>query len=202
MNIDRRSQPVEDQGNVEQTIKTFVRMVDAYERPADDDTVQAVQRAIESVLTRYVSISAIEAALSRYKAARDAILQEDIPAFLRENHLSSIKMMDGSSIAIETHYSTSQKDKDLLAAWLEENGYDSIIKTTLAFGKGEFTPEIEAALIEHGASYSKDSNVHGQTLKATIKKHLEEGGDMPPEAAVEVKKFDMAVIKRPKKEGF
>lgn len=138
-------------------------------------------------------------------AEADRIVKTDIPCLLAEYGLAEATMLDGTTVSKATFYETSQanKDKNVLSNWLELNGYGSIIKDTLALDKGEFDPELESFLNEHGYSYKRDSNVNGQTLKKTIKDHILAGGSLPPEEGVKVSIFECAVVKSPKEsKGF
>lgn len=149
------------------------------------------------------SIPVLEELLSIAKSMKQEILTNDIPCLLAEYGLKTCETLDGTKIGIETFYETSQADKDkaLLATWLSENGYSHIIKDTLALDKGSFDDRLRAFLAENGYSYSVDSAVNGATLKKTIKELIEAGHDRPPEQAVKVTMFNMAVVKPPKKEG-
>jgi len=175
-----------------------------------EDEPPEVGKAASSIIQNaffrdYFNIPTLEAILSEAKRQRDEILATDIPCLLGEYGMASCTMLDGTTIGIDTFYETSQKDKDreALISWLEEHGYGSIVKDTLALDKGAFDEKLSAFLASGGYSYSRDSNVNGQTLKKTIKDHLLAGGEMPPEDALEVKQYNRAVVKAPKKQkGF
>lgn len=129
------------------------------------------------------------------QADYDRIMQEDIPAVLHENGLLSAPLADGRTITVEQVMTCSQQDKAALAAWLAGQGYDSIIKTELDFGKGVDISEVESLIGKLGIEYTKENTVHPMTLKKVIKEHLEAGGVYPPEEAVRVSIFERAKIK-------
>ncbi len=143
-------------------------------------------------------IEGLEEIVKQRKDDRDRILQDDIPAVLHENGLASAPLADGRTVIIEQVLSCSQKDTVMLGWWLEENGYDSVIKTTLEFPKGSDTSEAESVLKASGVDYTKQTSVHPMTLKKVIRDHLDAGGTYPPEEAVVVNVFERSKIKEAK----
>ena len=153
----------------------------------------------------FFSIPMLEDLLSEAKRVKEDILCTDIPCLLAEYGIAKATLDDGTVVSKDLFYEVSQagKDKQLLARWLIENGYKSTIKDTLSFDKGEFQDEILSLLREKGYSFSHDSGIHPQTLRKTIKEHMEAGLVPPPEDACKVNIFERGVVKAPKdKDGF
>jgi len=148
------------------------------------------------------SIPILEELLAAAKRERDKILNDDIVCLLAEYGMNSCEMLDGTSVGTEVVYETSQKDKDaeLLASWLESQGYGGVIKDTVALAKGEYDEELEHFLTENGYTFTRDSSVNGMTLKKTLKDHLLAGKEPPPEEAVSLKMFTRGVVKPAKKD--
>jgi hypothetical protein len=143
-------------------------------------------------------IAEFEAIVKERKEFRDKILEDDIPAVLHENGLSSAPLADGRVVSIDNIVNVSQLDKEKLRTWLEFNGYDSVIKTEFQFPKGSDTSYFELMLRDEGMDYTKDIIIHPMTLKALMKEHLGAGGDYPPESAAKVSVFERAKIKEAK----
>jgi hypothetical protein len=141
----------------------------------------------------------LEDIVSQRKADLGQIMKEDIPAVLHENGLASAPLADGRTVVIDQIVNVSQKDKEALRRWLTENRYDSCIKTEFSFGKGTNTDEIEDLCRTTGIEFSKETSVHGMTLKALMKQHLADGGLPPPEEAAIVNVFEQAKVKEAKK---
>jgi len=140
-------------------------------------------------------IASLEEDIKKLKDERDRILQDDIPTYLHEEGLSFAPLSDGRTVTIEQVINVSQKDKNLLWEWLEEYGYDSIIKTEYIFPKGSDTTEFDEFLEESGIDYEKEPVIHPMTLKATIQEHIDSGGILPPLEAANVSIFERAKIK-------
>jgi hypothetical protein len=148
----------------------------------------------------FFSIPMLEEILSAAKAEKEDILTNDVISLLAEYGITEATMLDGTVVGKDVFYEVSQsgKDKELLASWLTANGYGSTIKDTLSFDKGSFKDEIVTMLQAKGYSFSRDSSVHPQTLKKTIKDHVLSGGQLPPEEACRVSIFERGVVKPPK----
>lgn len=162
---------------------------------------QDVERALEQMTLcfgNYPSIDLFEKIAKHYKAKRQQIVQTDIPCVLAEYGIQRATTDDGIEVSLETVYETKQRDKAVLAAWLESIGASDIIKDTFAFEKGEADLELLEFLGAHGYAFSRDSNVNGMSLKKVIRDHIEAGDGRPPADAVELSVFDQAKIKYPK----
>lgn len=161
------------------------------------------------------SIPMLETLLSMARRAKEDILMTDIPTLLAEYGLKKATLEDGTEVYNEKILEVSVKDldKDLLIKWIIEEGYESTIKDTLSFGKGSYDEMLEEFLNKNGYSYERDSGIHPQTLKKTIKEHLELGETLtkeekaernwsfPPAEAVRVEIKERAAVKPPKEGG-
>ena len=140
-------------------------------------------------------IADLENLLSDRKHDLAHILEEDIPAVLHENGLLSAPLDDGRTIIIDQMVSVSQQSKPALTAWLESEGYGSVIKTTFEFPKGSDVSMVEELLKEEGTDYTKDISVHPQTLKKVIRDHIIGGGMLPGDNVMKVSIYERARIK-------
>jgi hypothetical protein len=148
-----------------------------------------------SILGETTSIPVLEAVLKHYKEQEKAILTGDLLEWMRENDLEKFENED-VRVDINTYVSAKVEDPDSAFRWLEENQYGDLIKDTLDFPKGEFTPEAEHLLSELGVSYSKKSGIHPQSLKKIISDRLKAGEDIPTEdAGIKVNFYDECRVK-------
>lgn len=180
-------------------LENAVKKVKAFDAPFDKDNPDN-QPEIESItlsLGKIISLAKLEAVLAYYQKQRDTLVNGFIPKLMEEEGLSEIKMADGTKVKVEVSWNTSTKDcdKSLLAEWLEENGLGDLIKDSLEFGKGQINESVVAELRERGLEFSRKSDVNATSLKAALKKHMEAGGDLPPDEAVHVSIFNRAVVK-------
>lgn len=146
------------------------------------------------------SLASVKELASIYQGELDRIYNDEIPAILHEHGLLAAPLEDGRTVTLEQVCNVSQGDKAALGVWLTDNGYDSVIKTSLEFPKGSDTTEIEDVLARSGMDYTKETFVHPMTLKKVMKDHIQEGGEYPPEEAAKVTIFERSRVKGGKKE--
>jgi len=110
-----------------------------------------------------------------------------LPNAMQEAGFSEFTLDSGEGIEIkrDIHASISEERFPIAKAWLQENGYDGIIKhvVSLSFGKGENDAAEKAvtALVAEGFTPSDKESIHHSTLKATMKELLGNGVDVPME---------------------
>ena len=192
--------------NVSQQLKLLVDRYSKFMAPALGDEFDAFFTDVVKFVGPYPSIEALEKVVSYFKRKAESIVRTDIPCVLHEYGLSEAKIEDGSEegikVSIETYYETKQGDKGVLVPWLESKGLGEIVKDSLQFSRGDFTPELEGYLKEKGYSYTRDSTINGQTLKKHIKDYLNAGGEPPPKEAMSIDIFQAARIVFPKERTF
>lgn len=153
-------------------------------------------------VARYdMDIAAADAILSELKAKREKILTDDIPSLLHEYGFSSATLDDGTYVEIDTVYTPKILDMEEFAQWLREHESEAIIKEEMLFEKGEVDDSLLIYLQRGGYKYRRDIGVHPQTLKAFVRRHIEEGGEaLPPSLSLSV--FERASIKPPRETKF
>lgn len=180
--------------NFKESIEQYTKTLALYDRGVEDGELDAARQ----YFGRYPSIAILERLLSEYKAARDKIETDDIPALFAEYGFRNAELDDGTRISMSTYYTVKQGDKIALVKWLSDHGMDSIVKDSLDFPKGTLDAALLETLKEGGYDYTRESTIHPQTLKAAIKRHLEDGGERPPESAAIIDIFERAKIERKK----
>lgn len=184
--------------DVKSQINFLVSQLDAFEDETLTDSDEQKLAKVRAILGATPKLALLEALHEQYKTYYNAIYRNDLPLALAEAGLTSAVTDEGVEVSTITSYTTKTNNKDRVAAWLDANGYGAIIKDTLLLEKGALTPEIENALADAGLSYVRDSAINGSQLKATIKNHVEHGGELPPKDAISVEIYTEAKIKRPK----
>lgn len=141
--------------------------------------------------------------LAELQAKYDKIMRDQIPTIMEELGMAEFKLTDGSVVSWKEDFRCGLTDerKPVAFAWLEEKGFDGIIKTKVLseFGKGEMerAKEAQAALEKAGFGASLDRSVHPMTLKSFVKEQLEEGNSALPMETFGVFPFKQAKIKLP-----
>jgi hypothetical protein len=110
-----------------------------------------------------------------------------IPDLFEELGLKKISLSNGRTVEIKSSYvgSITEDRKPQCFEWLENKGYDSIIKHDVIskFKKGETAEHdnLVKVLMDLGVTFEDKKYVHPQTLKSFIKEQLESGADFPQE---------------------
>jgi hypothetical protein len=148
----------------------------------DLTTVAGMARAIRD---KERVVSELEQKLKDEKKALLKMTDEDLPTMLAEIGLSSMKLDDGSEVTVKQTYGASILVDNRPAAyeWLRENGYDDIIKNTVAcqFGRGEDdkASAFKAFAEKEGFFAEQKTEIHPQTLRAFVKERVESGEEFP-----------------------
>jgi hypothetical protein len=148
----------------------------------DLTTVAGMARAIRD---KERVVSELEQKLKDEKKALLKMTDEDLPTMLAEIGLSSMKLDDGSEVTVKQTYGASILVDNRPAAyeWLRENGYDDIIKNTVAcqFGRGEDdkASAFKAFAEKEGFFAEQKTEIHPQTLRAFVKERVERGEEFP-----------------------
>lgn len=172
-------------------MKDLLERVREFRREATEGEVAQ----LIAILGETTSIPVLEEALAHYKREEKAILTGDLLEWMRENDLERFENED-VKVDISTYVSAKVDDADSAFRWLEANQYGDLIKDTLDFPKGEFTPEAEHLLSELGVSYSKKSGIHPQSLKKIMSDRLKAGETLPSEdSGIKINFYDECRVK-------
>ena len=151
------------------------------------DGLKSVADTATKIRDKENLIAELEEKLSAEKKALLKLTDEDLPGMFLELGLNKLELEDGSTVEVKQTYGASIKVDNRPAAydWLRDNGYDDIIKNTVAcaFGRGE--DEVAKRFAEFASQQGFDAqtktDVHPQTLRAFIKERVEAGDEFPME---------------------
>ena len=111
------------------------------------------------------------------------VQENKIPALMTEMDITELKLGDRSKVQLEDYLSCKATSEGL--QWLEQNDHASIIKDTVTveFDKGEHdqATRLFEQLQKKNLPVSETIGVHPSTLKATLKKLIKSGVDVPHE---------------------
>ena len=168
------------EADFEEKLATSVEKLDQ----GDLTTVAGMARAIRD---KEAEVNELEQKLKNEKRALMKLTDEDLPTMLAEIGLTSMKLDDGSEVSIKPQYGANILVDNRPAAyeWLRENGYDDIIKNTVActFGRGEDdkASAFKAFAEKEGFFAEQNTGIHHTTLRAFVKERIENGDDFPME---------------------
>lgn len=144
--------------------------------PASEESI----KNLTEYLGEYYSIPILEALVKHYKEVEKQILAVDLLEWMQENDLTQFEN-EQVKVTIATYVNAKIDDAEKAFSWLEKNEYGDLIKDSLDFAKGELTKDIEAMLDDAGASYSKKSGIHPQSLKKIMRDRFFAGEVLPDE---------------------
>jgi hypothetical protein len=168
------------EADFEEKLATSVEKLDQ----GDLTTVAGMARAIRD---KEAEVNELEQKLKNEKRALMKLTDEDLPTMLAEIGLTSMKLDDGSEVSIKPQYGANILVDNRPAAyeWLRENGYDDIIKNTVActFGRGEDdkASAFKSFAEKEGYFAEQNTGIHHTTLRAFVKERIENGDDFPME---------------------
>lgn len=119
---------------------------------------------------------------------RARYFREDvIPEFMFSLGISEVKLNNGQTIGIKTNYfgNISKEREQAAFKWLKENGFASLVETTvgMSFGAGDEDKVDHAILMnflnDKEIEHVEKESVHAQTLKAFIRQEMEAGHSFP-----------------------
>lgn len=111
--------------------------------------------------------------------------ENEIPNLMQQAGISSLKLIDGSSVSFKPEYYAKipVSKTDEAFDWLSSNGYGDLIKNqvSLTFGKSE--DNVANSLVEDlkskGHNVSQKKKVEPMTLKAFVREQIQNGQKLP-----------------------
>lgn len=164
----------------EKTVATSVEKL-------DQQGLTSVAALARTIRDKEAQIEYLESQLKEEKKALLKLTDEDMPAMLAEIGLTSFVLDDGSTVEVKQTYGASilVQNRPQAYEWLRDNGYDDIIKNTVAcqFGRGEddLASSFSAFAQQQGFTPEQKTEVHPQTLRAFVKERCEAGDEFPME---------------------
>ena len=150
--------------------------------------LERVNALVQVFREQNARVDELEKALKAAKEAARRIETEDLPELMREvcPGINLVRLDDGDTVELteDIQCGISEERKARAHAWLIENGFGGLIKTSVsaAFGKEERDKAVDAAdklskIID--APVELDESVHSGTLKSFLKEQLEAGKKIP-----------------------
>ena len=155
--------------------------------PKQVESVNAEEltEALEQFKYIGAQVLAVEIKLKELKAQEKYHSEFVIPEIMEKMGLSTLKLKDGSELAVKKVHSAKIKaDKKAEAIqWLRDNGLGDIVKNNIsvAFGQGEENKAMAYATLakESGYEPSQSEKVEPQTLRVTMEDWKNKGNEVP-----------------------
>lgn len=154
-------------------------------RLPSDDELKTVGELANEQLRLEKSLAEQELLLKELKEQLTQVREFSLPAALEAFGMTSVTLRDGSKINIkqDVYAGITEENREAAFEWLEATDNDGLIKNEvkLPFGKGQDAEasKLTELLSSQGYSFINSRTVHPQTLKAFIRKQLEDGLPVP-----------------------
>ena len=130
-------------------------------------------------------ITRCEENIKELRSQERLLSENEIPNLMQQAGITSLKLMDGSSVSFKPEYYAKIPVSKTNEAfdWLSFNGFGDLIKNqvSLTFGKSE--DNVANSLVEDlkskGHNVSQKKKVEPQTLKAFVKEAIQNGQNVP-----------------------
>lgn len=167
--------------------------MDEYGAYKDDqlgnNAMERLQGLAEQQAAAVLRVETITQELKEAKANLQSIAEVELPDLMDELGIAEFKTSAGYDIKVTENIrgSIPKKTEADAFAWLDENGYEKLIKRQfqIEFGKNEeeWAGKFEEELTKHDRPLhiKKKRTIHPQTLWAFVSSELKEGTEIPME---------------------
>lgn len=147
-----------------------------------------IAEAADALRKAKQACAAAEQEMETHKATIRDLRERVLPALLDEGQVQMVALQDAQGTTVErgqeVYASISRERAPAACAWLDANGYGSLIKSEVVVeaprGDRATATRAMAALRTAGVQFEERSGVHAQTLKAFVRESLEAGRTLPP----------------------
>lgn len=152
--------------------------------PANEGLAQLSQLATDLYLAEVRAAECAEVAKAANENVR-RIAEGLIPELMAELGMEEFKTTSGISLSIKPSYRASilKARREEAYAWLDENGEGDMIKHSIvagfARGQDESADELRERLEGEGFNVKDEEKIESSTLRAWVKRMLEEGKMIP-----------------------
>jgi hypothetical protein len=170
--------------------------------PVDDVSLKARSQKCNKLEALQTEINQQEQNIKALKEKQRKLSEEEIPTFLQEKGLTSIRLNNGTevSVAEDIKPGVLVDNRPFCYQWLRDNGFGDLIKNIVSvdFGMGEDEDAInlKKQIEELGLVCAEKESVHYQTLKAFVGEQHHKGVSLPDEFGVHVANVTKIVRKK------
>jgi len=155
-------------------------------------SLKALSQKCNKLEALQTEINQQEQNIKALKEKQRKLSEEEIPTFLQEKGLTSIRLNNGTevSVAEDIKPGVLVANRSFCYQWLRDNGFGDLIKNIVSvnFGMGEDQDAVnlKKQIEELGLVCSEKEDVHYQTLKAFVGEQHRKGASLPDEFGVHV----------------
>jgi hypothetical protein len=170
--------------------------------PVDDKSLKALSQKCSKLEALQTEIDQQEHHIKALKEKQRKLSEEEIPSFLQEKGLTSIRLNNGSQVSVSEDIKPGVlvANRSFCYQWLRDNGFGDLIKNIVSvnFGMGEDKDalQLKKRIEDLGLACAEKEEVHYQTLKAFVGEQHRKGVNLPDEFGVHVANKTKIVQKR------
>ena len=151
----------------------------------DTGKSQELSELCTRLLELQKQITRCEENIKNLRSEERLLSENEIPNLMQQAGITSLKLMDGSSVSFKPEYYAKIPVSKTNEAfdWLSFNGFGDLIKNqvSLTFGKSE--DNVANSLVEDlkskGHNVSQKKKVEPMTLKAFVREQIQSGQKLP-----------------------
>ena len=151
----------------------------------DTDVTSDIATSCNKLLELQTQMKKCEEHIKTLREEERLLSENEIPNLMQQAGISSLKLMDGSSVSFKPEYYAKIPVSKTNEAfdWLSFNGFGDLIKNqvSLTFGKSE--DNVANSLVEDlkskGHNVSQKKKVEPMTLKAFVREQIQSGQKLP-----------------------
>ena len=170
--------------------------------PVDDVSLKALAQKCRRLEAIQTEINQQEQNIKALKEKQRKLSEEEIPTFLQEKGLTSIRLNNGTEVSVSEDIKPGVlvANRPFCYQWLRDNGFGDLIKNIVSvnFGMGEDKDAInlKKQIEELGLACAEKEDVYYQTLKAFVGEQHRKGVNLPDEFGVHVANVTKIVRKK------
>ncbi len=160
--------------------------------PVDDLSLKALSQKCNKLEALQTEIEQQEQNIKSLKEKQRKLSEEEIPTFLQEKGLTSIRLNNGTEVSVSEDIKPGVlvANRPFCYQWLRDNGFGDLIKNIVSvnFGMGEDKDAVnlKEQIQKLGLVCAEKEDVHYQTLKAFVGEQHHKGVNLPDEFGVHV----------------
>ena len=151
----------------------------------DTGKSQELSELCTRLLELQKQITRCEENIKNLRSEERLLSENEIPNLMQQAGISSLKLIDGSSVSFKPEYYAKIPISKIDEAfnWLSSNGHGDLIKNevSLKFGRSEYNVanSIVEDLKSKGHNVSQKKKVEPMSLKAFVKDEIQKGNNLP-----------------------
>ena len=151
----------------------------------DKGKSQELSELCTRLLELQKQITRCEENIKNLRSEERLLSENEIPNLMQQAGISSLKLIDGSSVSFKPEYYAKIPISKIDEAfnWLSSNGHGDLIKNEVSLKFGRSEDNVANSIVEDlkskGHNVSQKKKVEPMSLKAFVKDEIQKGNNLP-----------------------